>query len=102
MLFSSGILDVRTEKTQSIAVTDAEVRHIVRTHCSSCHSDTPTEIGISEAPKGVMFDTMSDVKKYAAQIRQQAVDTPTMPAGNPTGMTEDERKKLGAWIDSLD
>ncbi len=103
MLFSSGVLDVKTKTVQeAAAVSNSEVRAIVRTHCSGCHSDTPTDAAITEAPKGVVFDTMADIKKYAAQIRQQAVDTQTMPAGNPTGMTDEERKKLGDWIAALD
>ena len=28
----------------------------------------------------------------------RAVVTKTMPLGNLTGITEDERRKLGAWI----
>lgn len=76
----------------------AEVRQIIRTHCSACHSDTPTHVGIDAAPMGVMFDTMDEIKRYAPRIREQAVNHDTMPLGNETGMTAEERKKLGAGL----
>ena len=54
-------------------VSPREVRRIVRTHCSPCHSDTPLHAGIPSAPKGIMFDTMDEIKQHAAEIEQQAV-----------------------------
>lgn len=75
-------------------VSMAEVRAIIRTHCSSCHSDTPTYEGITTAPAGVMFDTMDQIKKYAPRILERAVEHDTMPPGNGTGMTVEEREKL--------
>jgi uncharacterized membrane protein len=82
-------------------VSPAEVRQIVRTHCSACHSDTPTYEGITEAPTGVMFDTMEEIKKYATRILVRAVQDGTMPLGNTTNMTDEERKKLGVGLREL-
>jgi uncharacterized membrane protein len=50
---------------------------------------------------GVKFDTMDEIKLYATRIKQQAVDAHNMPLGNETGMTDEERAKLGAWIAAL-
>lgn len=83
------------------AASDAEVRHIVRVHCASCHSDVPTDENYSEAPMGVRFDTMAEIRTHAEHIRAQAVDSDIMPLGNMTGMTDEERSKLGAWIAGL-
>jgi uncharacterized membrane protein len=95
MLFASGgTRPVATEEK----VSAAEVRDIIRTHCSSCHSDTPTHKGITAAPAGVMFDKMDEIRKYAARIYEQAVEHDTMPLGNETGMTPAERQKLGAGL----
>lgn len=102
MLAASGVLDGASAQKASGGVTDAQVRLIVRTHCSSCHSDVPTQEGLSEAPLGARFDTMDDIRKYAARIKVQAVDTEAMPQINDTGMTAEERRLLGAWIDQLD
>lgn len=82
-------------------VSPAEVRQIVRTHCSGCHSDTPTNASVSQAPKGVAFDTMEQIKQYAPRITEQAVKADTMPLGNETGMTDEERKKLGDGLSAL-
>lgn len=82
-------------------VSDAEVRQIVRTHCSSCHSDVPTDENYSEAPMGVRFDTMEEIRIHAQQIKAQAVDSDIMPLGNMTEMTDEERAKLGAWVGGL-
>ena len=82
-------------------VSPKEVRRIVRTHCSPCHSDTPLHAGIPAAPKGIMFDTMDEIKQHAAEIEQQAVKTTYMPLGNDTGMTDEERARLGAGLEAL-
>ncbi|ODN69673.1 urate hydroxylase PuuD [Methylobrevis pamukkalensis] len=80
------------------AVADADVTAIVRTHCVACHAATPTHEGFTEAPKGIMLESLEDVRRYAALVDMQAVKSEAMPLGNETGMTEDERHILGAWI----
>lgn len=79
-------------------ISDAEIRTIIRENCSTCHSDTPTHESVSVAPLGVMFDKMDEIQKHAARIKVQAVDSETMPPGNESGMTAEDRAKLGAWI----
>jgi uncharacterized membrane protein len=84
------------------AATDAvpfiQVSGIVATHCVSCHTARPTHEGITEPPKGVVFDTADDLQRHAAQIQQQAVAAELMPLGNETGMTPADRARLGRWI----
>jgi uncharacterized membrane protein len=46
----------------------------------------------------VRLDTPERIAGSAAAIEQQAVLTHAMPIGNLTGMTDDERATLGAWI----
>lgn len=75
-----------------------DVQRIVAARCSSCHAARPTFDGITEAPKGVMLETPEQIRRFAALISQQAVRTETMPPGNVTEMTEEERQLLGAWI----
>ncbi len=82
-------------------VSPEEVRLIVRERCSACHSDMPTEAGFTTAPKGIEFDTMPEIKKYAPLIEAQAVDHDTMPLGNATHMTKKERAELGAGLKDL-
>jgi len=78
----------------------AAIQPIIATHCVSCHAARPSNPDIPEAPKGVAFDTVAEVRAHAAQIMQQTVLSQMMPLGNATGMTEDERAMLGAWIEA--
>ena len=76
----------------------ADVAPIIQTHCVGCHSATPTDDVFKQAPLGVMYDTPEQAQAKATLIKTRAVDTPTMPLGNKTGMTEQERAVLGAWV----
>ena len=58
----------------------------------------PHTSGTTEAPKGVMLETLDELRRYRTQIEAQAVRNKSMPLGNETGMTDDDRAKLGAWI----
>ena len=54
--------------------------------------------GFKEAPKGVVLETLDELRRYRAQIEAQAVRNKSMPLGNETQMTDEERAKLGAWL----
>ena len=77
----------------------AKIEMLVRTRCSSCHTAKPVQEGFEAPPKNIKFDTPADIHKHAAMIKRTAVLTNTMPLGNITKMTKDERKLLGLWID---
>jgi len=79
-------------------VTDQEALSIVQTRCATCHAMKPTDASIKVAPKGVHLETLEELKRYAAQIEVQAVQNRAMPIANRTGMTDEERAKLGTWI----
>ena len=76
----------------------AEIRTLVDRHCTMCHASAPTHPGIAAPPNGAVFDSADALRAHAAQIYQRAVATDNMPLGNETGMTPDERAKLGAWL----
>ena len=87
------------EGTGSVAhgrVAFARVERIMSERCAACHSATPTRS--DTAPKGIMFDTPEQIASQVAAIRRQAVESRAMPPGNATGMTEEERALLAAWI----
>lgn len=79
-------------------VTFAEVRHVIDKRCSACHSDHPSDVTFGVAPAGVRYDTPEQIVALAARIRERAVVTRTMPPGNKTGITDEERALLGRWI----
>lgn len=91
----------QTNNYSTLKVSDVDALSIVTTRCSACHSATPTDPIVKQAPKGVMFSSVDDLKRFATQIEAQAVRNHAMPPGNKTGMTQDERDKLGAWIAGL-
>ena len=88
----------RPAATAAAAVSDAEALAIARAHCVMCHAARPTHDSFAEAPKGVMLETVDELRRYAALIDAQAVNSEMMPLGNETGMTAQERAKLGAWL----
>ncbi|HKU87721.1 MAG TPA: urate hydroxylase PuuD [Casimicrobiaceae bacterium] len=77
-----------------------DVQAIVEARCVACHADRPRQEGIAVAPKGVVLETPAQIAQHAAAIRQQAVASRAMPLGNLTNMTDEERARLGAWIDA--
>ncbi|HXT03333.1 MAG TPA: hypothetical protein VN760_04090, partial [Casimicrobiaceae bacterium] len=60
----------------------------------------PRQQGITTAPKGIILETPAQIIASAGAIRQQAVTSRAMPLGNLTRMTDEERARLGAWIDA--
>jgi uncharacterized membrane protein len=83
---------------EGMVVTDQEVLSITAKHCTMCHAVKPTHQGFKEAPKAVALETLDELRRYTAQIVAQAVRNKVMPLGNETGMTDEERQKLGAWL----
>ena len=74
------------------------VHGIIQLRCQTCHSEHPTHQGFTAPPLGVTFDTPEQIQAQADRIEQMAVVTKAMPLGNVTGMTQEERDTLGAWI----
>lgn len=84
--------------TDVVKVSDTDVLAIVNKHCTMCHAQKPTHEGFNEAPKGTKLETTAELKRYADLVNRQAVLTHTMPLGNETNMTDEERTKLGLWL----
>ena len=76
----------------------AEVKPIFDQRCSPCHARQPTFEGFDAPPGGVTFETAQEIQAKVEKIHAQAVATDTMPPGNLTEMTEQERRSLAAWI----
>lgn len=76
----------------------AQVRTVIDARCIVCHAARPSFEGFDVAPKNIRFDTPAEIRKHAQAIKKTAVDTNTMPLGNVTDITDEERALLGAWI----
>jgi uncharacterized membrane protein len=68
-----------------------EVQPVIAQRCATCHSG-------ASAPLGVQLETREQIEARADDIRRMAVETRAMPPGNATGMTEEERELLAAWV----
>jgi uncharacterized membrane protein len=89
----------RTEDISALpTVSDEAVLAIVGKHCTMCHSANPTHEAFTEPPKGTMLETVDQLLRHSDLILKHTVHTNTMPLGNETGMTVDERRTLGLWI----
>jgi uncharacterized membrane protein len=82
-------------------VADADALALAQKHCVGCHAKAPTNPAFAAPPKNVTLESVPDMKRYAALILQQTVQNRAMPLGNQTGMTEEERDKLGRWVIGL-
>ena len=71
---------------------------IVNTHCVTCHSASPSSDMFDEPPADIAFDDLSDIRIHASKMVAQAVLSNTMPLGNETGMTAEERVIMGSWL----
>jgi uncharacterized membrane protein len=80
-------------------VSFAEVRHVIDRRCGACHSAHQADLSFGPAPGGVMYDTPEQIVSWAARIRERAVVTRTMPPGNRTRITDEERALLGRWVE---
>jgi uncharacterized membrane protein len=76
----------------------AEARAIIERRCQTCHATRPSNPSFPQPPNGVVLEDPARIHALAPRILERAVVTKTMPLGNLTGMTEDERRTLGAWI----
>jgi uncharacterized membrane protein len=77
----------------------ANAQAVIDQRCLACHSARPTDSQFTVAPAGVMFDTPEQIKSRADRILERAVISKTMPFGNKTGMTDEERALLGRWVE---
>ncbi|MCC6540782.1 MAG: urate hydroxylase PuuD [Flavobacteriales bacterium] len=82
----------------TLPATFEEANAVIQARCVQCHSANPTDDQWTTAPNGVMYDTPEQIVAMADKIMTRAVRTKTMPQGNKTGMTDEERTVLKRWI----
>jgi uncharacterized membrane protein len=76
--------------------TFADVQAIVVERCVPCHATDPTLV--EAAGGGVLLETRAQIEERAGRIKVVAVDTRSMPLGNVTSMSENERNVLARWL----
>ena len=78
-------------------VTLSMIRPVIASRCTTCHSRNPTHIAFPAAPSGVVLDTDEEIVAEALRIHQQTVVLKSMPIGNLTMISEEERALIDAW-----
>jgi uncharacterized membrane protein len=86
-----------TSLTGAPMVETARVQAIVEQRCEPCHAVTPSQPGFVAPPNGLVFQNLDQLLAHLPEVQQQ-LSMHTMPLGNLTNMTEDERTVLLMWI----
>jgi uncharacterized membrane protein len=92
---------VSTPPAAAGELSDADVVALSQRHCVPCHARSPAHPAFDQPPRGIVLETIEEIRRHAAVIKEQVVEDRSMPLGNETDMTEEERAALGRFIDSL-
>ena len=76
----------------------SEAHVILERRCLTCHATKPSNPSFPAPPNGIVLEDPERIRSLAPRIIERVVVTRTMPLGNITGMTEEERRALGAWV----
>jgi uncharacterized membrane protein len=77
-----------------------KVKAIIQQRCSTCHSVNATEPEYKgKPPEGVLLDTPDQIQEIAEHLRIHVAKDKSMPPGNKTNMTDEERKLIDKWVD---
>ena len=74
-----------------------EVKDIVSARCTVCHAAEPAWEGLHWPPKGMVFETSEDIELNAKFIFLHSGLSKSMPPGNLSGITENERDIIRKW-----
>lgn len=75
-----------------------QVQQVLQARCIQCHAVKPTLM--PSAAKGIALESLDDIKSHAQLIYQQAVLQKTMPLGNATRITDEERAIIARWFEA--
>ncbi len=82
-------------------VTTVAIRPVIEKRCTVCHARAPTFPGFTSAPGGVALESEAQMENLARRIYDVTVKSKTMPPGNLSAMTNEERALLGRWFTGL-
>jgi uncharacterized membrane protein len=75
----------------------SQVQQIVQVRCVPCHAARPTQAGFNAAPNGLVLERLDQLLAHLPEVQQQ-LTARTMPLGNLTAMTDQERSTMLMWI----
>ena len=83
-------ISIQTATPYGAKPVSAEITNIIEKRCLMCH-------GEQVQMKNVRLDSAENLQKNATMVYQQVIVTKQMPMNNSTGLTDQERQKLGEW-----
>jgi len=90
------------KQTEAGVPSTAELMPVILERCAICHAEKPEHPGFAAAPLGVVLDSEQSLEEMASRVYQSVVLTRTMPLGNLSGMTDEERALLARWYAGLE
>ena len=99
LLYLTAKTDLNTGSREPVSY--QEVHAVFSSRCLQCHSSHPTDDIFKEPPKGLILETEAQTLAILDKLEQHVVIAKTMPLANKTGMTEDERALVAAWIKAI-
>jgi uncharacterized membrane protein len=93
-------LSANRAAADSGGVSDEWIITMVHRHCAMCHSENPSHTMLlgQPPPKGVVLESIEDVRRFAPRIMEMVVRKKFMPFGNETGMADADRARFGQWL----
>jgi uncharacterized membrane protein len=98
MIYLTGLPPAIQINVNGPKVAWTQANEIVHLRCMRCHAQQTSDEVFHSPPLGIAFDNPQLVKALSPLIMRTAVAQRTMPFGNKTGMTNEERELLGRWI----
>lgn len=83
-------------------VTFEEAKTIIENRCVTCHSAKPSDDTFTTAPAGFILDTKEQIINAKDIIYTRTIASDSMPLGNKTNITQQERDTLASWLGSLE
>ena len=85
------------EQVGDAGVQWCDVEPVFQARCTTCHAANPTQEGFIEAPLGMMMETPEQIAAKKDMIYERSVVLKTMPLGNITQITDEERQLIADW-----
>lgn len=98
LVYMTGAASQVSASVSPGAVSYSQVHSIVAARCLSCHSSQPTDDVWKAPPNGVIFETEEQLRARGEKVQLHVVLAKSMPLGNKTNMTEEERALVAQWL----
>lgn len=99
LVFVTGARPAEPTSTSTEKVELVEILRILEKRCWACHSSKPTDEVFKVAPSGIIFESETQLRARADRIKLHVVTAKSMPLGNKTQMTDEERRVFGRWLE---